>query len=87
MNVKIINYTICIMNLIYKYILALMHTNLIGVEDDGLLCVELLHHLHGDAVDGRLEVGLLRVHHHPHVHLLGGLKQNTTLNEDLKPRD
>ena len=48
--------------------------NLIGVEYDGLLGVELLHHLHGDAVDGRLEVGLLRVHHHPHVHLLRRLK-------------
>ena len=45
------------------------------VEDDGTLRVVSSHHLHGEPVDGGLEVGLLRVHHHAHVLLLGVLQQ------------
>ena len=46
---------------------------LVRVEDDGLLSVEFLLHLHSDPVDGRLEVGLLSVHHDAHIHVLGSL--------------
>ena len=47
--------------------------HLVGVEDDGLLRVVLLHHLDGDPGDGGLEVGLLSVHHAPRVQLPGSL--------------
>ena len=40
---------------------------LICVKDEGLLLVKLPHHLHGEAVDGHLEVRLLSVHHDSHV--------------------
>ena len=39
--------------------------HLVGVEDDGLFRVVLLHYLNGDPGDGGLEVGLLSVHHAP----------------------
>ena len=51
--------------------------HLVGVEDDGLLRVVLLHHLDGDPSNGWLEVGLLSVHHAPHVQLAGGLDTDT----------
>ena len=51
--------------------------HLVGVEDDGLLRVVLLHHLDGDPGDGGLEVGLLSVHHAPHVQLPGSLDTDT----------
>ena len=47
--------------------------HLVGVEDDGLLRVVLLHHLDGDPGDSGLEVGLLSVHHAPRVQLPGSL--------------
>ena len=50
-------------------------SDLLCVEDDGTLRVVSPHHLHGEPVDGGLEVGLLRVHHHAHVLLLGVLQQ------------
>ena len=56
--------------------MRLLQVALVGVEDDGLLGVELLHHLHGEAVDGGLEVGLLRVNQHADVEVLGGLKMS-----------
>lgn len=46
---------------------------LVGVENNGLLSVELLLHLHGNPMDGRLEVGLLCVNHHADVQVLGSL--------------
>ena len=59
----------------HERVVADLQVVLIGVEDDGLLRVELLHHLHGDAVDGGLEVGLLGVNHHADVEVLGGLER------------
>lgn len=46
---------------------------LVRVEDDGLLSVVLALHLQRQPADGRLEVGLLRVHHQTDAVLHGML--------------
>merc|ERR1719234_3043494 len=57
-----------------EVVVGLLEVALVGVEHHRLLPVILGHHLHRDPGDGGLEVGLLSVHHHPHVHVLGRLE-------------
>lgn len=53
---------------------------LIGVKDDRFLFVEFPHHFNGQSTNGRLEVGLFSVYHHPHV-LLDGILQKKMLDD------
>lgn len=54
----------------------LLQVALVGVEDDGLLLVVLLHHLHREAGNGWLEVCLFSIHHDPHISCSGILEKN-----------
>ena len=57
---------------------------LVGVEDDGHLLVKSLLHLQGQSADGRLEIGLLGIHHESHSILycmLGKETHTKKLNE------
>ena len=57
-----------------EVVVSLLEVALVSVEHHRLLPVILGHHLHRDPGDGWLEVGLLSVHHHPDVHVLGRLE-------------
>lgn len=53
---------------------AHLEVALVGVEDEWLLHIELALHFQCQAANGRLEVGLLSIHHQPHAHLAGFLQ-------------
>ena len=63
---------------------------LVGVEDDGHLLVKSPLHLQGQSADGRLEIGLLGIHHESHSILYCMLEKEThtnKLNEGLQMPD
>lgn len=59
---------------------------LVGVENDGLVPVEDPLHLQGQSANGRLEVGLLGVHHQPHAVLQSVLRERKLLFHSHVPR-
>merc|ERR1740123_2701067 len=51
-------------------LVCLLQVALVRVEHNGFVCVVCPHQLHCQPMDGRLEVRLFSVHHHPHILLL-----------------